>query len=290
MISAPEDRAAMADFDGSMDGVAGDAEADRPRASKLLARTRAATKQAVVFDEDEDGGGGLAATAVIPAPSLAKTWSPGSRVGNDGHLAASSHMTSPAPPSGDEAEPPARDPAEEQAAERLRAERIARRAAKLREIEERDGNQLANTHTGGFGRTFGGEYSDDPAAKAAEARAREPKPAAAHPEPFAVSKLDHREVFGHRTSVVDGLLDMGTGNRSRKPGKGAGAPAPSQGGELDGLRLEADAATLLRGGADLPPEAHKANRVVRQAGAHREQSRSRQAAKRRRVASAAQSA
>ena len=109
VISAPEDRAAMADFDGSMDGVAGDAEADRPRASKLLARTRAATKQAVVFDEDEDGGGGLAATAVIPAPSLAKTWSPGSRVGNDGHLAASSHMTSPAPPSGDEAEPPARD-------------------------------------------------------------------------------------------------------------------------------------------------------------------------------------
>jgi hypothetical protein len=226
---------------------------ERKRESKLLARTRKAGKQAVVFDEDEDEGGGHVTTSIQASASLAKTWSPGSGAGPslrnyagvlDDAPASSGHLLQSLSRGG--ASDALRDSQEEKFAAKLRAERIAKRAAKLREIEERDG---APAQKGGFGGTFGGDHHDAPGdSENVTAPGAEPKNAGK----TTLSKLDHRAVFGNRRSAVDGLLDLGVGAQRKKAA-----------GAQDGLDL--DVGSLKRGGLVHSPRAHKGNRASKRA-------------------------
>jgi len=238
--------------DGMSDGEEGGSPAAeaRKRESKLLARTRNAGKQAVVFDEDEDEGGGHVATAIQAPASMAKTWSPGSGAGSSSDRQLGALAEAPAgsgfplqslsPGGGGEA---VRDLEEEKAAAKVRAERIAKRAAKLREIEERDGGTAGKK--GAFGRTFGGDGND------AYAGGEDVAAPGAAPK-TALSKLDHREVFGNRSSAVDGLLDLGVGAQRKKAS-----------GAQDGLDL--DAGSMRRGGLAHSPRAQKGNRASKRA-------------------------
>lgn len=213
-----------------------------------MARTRNAGKQAVVFDEEEQEGGGV----VTIHGSLAQTWSPGavssvpdperSPAGGAGGTGADSSLLP------DQAQEPERDPDEEKAVAQSRAERIARRAAALRAIEERDNAHSEDRQRGGFGRTFGGDYSDEKPGQNDPARA-DVKTQAAHGD--KISKLDHRSVLGNRDSTVDGLLDFGM--QRKKP------PVDAR----DGLDL--DAGSMKRRGLVQSPRNQKINRALRQA-------------------------
>ena len=247
----------MSDIEHS--GCAAAEEGNLKRESKLLNRTRNATKQAVVFDEDEDEDGGHVTTSILhqATPSLAKTWSPASAALAPGSPAGG-NVSSPGQQSmqgHDDDDSPRQDPAAAKAAAKLRADRIAKRAAKLREIEDRNGGTDVAAPKQGFGRTFGGDYSDEPAESMGAAVAHVHKRVADN-EKFIVSKLDHREVFGNRSSAVDGLLDLGTGKPGKQRKKGSGAQ--------DGLDL--DMGSMKRGGhMRSPRQAKKVNRATKQA-------------------------
>ena len=225
---------------------------ERKLESKLLARTRKAGKQAVVFDEDDDEGGGHVTTSIQASASLAKTWSPGSGAGPsvrnyagvmDDAPASLGHPLQSLSPGG--ASDALRDLQEEKSAAKLRAERIAKRAAKLREIEERDGAPAQK----GFGRTFGGDHNDATGdGENITAPGAEPKNAGK----MTLSKLDHRAVFGNRSSAVDGLLDLGVGAQRKKAA-----------GAQDGLDL--DVGSMKRGGLVHSPRAQKGNRATKRA-------------------------
>ena len=68
----------MSDGEGKNSEGGSPAAEERKRQSKLLARTRNAGKQSVVFDEGEDEDGGHVTTSIQTSSSLAKTWSPAS--------------------------------------------------------------------------------------------------------------------------------------------------------------------------------------------------------------------
>ena len=239
----------MSDGDNSGDGASPSHE-ERKKESRLLARTRNAGKQAVVFEDDDDEGGAVVATALHAGP-LAKTWSPGAdssaydlaRSPAGGAWADGSLMS-------DTALEHVRDPDEEQAAAKSRAERIARRAAALQEIEERNITHSQDQQGGGFGRTFGGDYGEENTGQNDPAKAGVRKHGAAAGDKVAISKLDHRSVLGNRDSTVDGLLDFGIQRKKLR------------GDARDGLDL--DAGSMKRRGLAPSPRGQKVNRTRKQ--------------------------
>jgi hypothetical protein len=151
----------MSEEDSAAVGVDGGDE--RKRESRLLVRTKNAGKQAIVFDEDEGEAEGHVATAIQFTGSPAKTWSPG-RVAGAGadvrpHALPGSEDASARyfDQHHDDDNVPMRETGEEKAAAKSRGERIALRAARLREIEDRDSSIAAS----GFGSTFGGEHGGE---------------------------------------------------------------------------------------------------------------------------------
>jgi len=247
--------AAMSDAEPEHAGDGGSpSQEERRRESKLMARTRNAGKEAVVFDDDDEGGESIAATA-IHSGSLSKTWSPGaaSSTQND-------HERSPARGAGsdhalqaDGADDNMHSLEDQKAAARSRAERIARRAANLRAIEERSDS----TQGGGFGRTFGGDYGEGDTGGIQPVLTNAPGLGAPYDNVnVAISKLDHRSVLGNRDSTVDGLLDFGI---QRKKHSGAN----------DGLDL--DAGSMKRRALVHSPRNQKINRALRQAEPDRDQ-------------------
>lgn len=212
----------MADLENSGEGSPSAEE--RKRQSKLMARTKNVSKQAVVGDEDadEDEGGAYVAASVQTTGSLAKTWSPG--------FAAAVAKHAPHEP----AEPPRqldgddlRGLDEEKASSRLRAERIAKRTAKLREL---DVGEVGEDELKGVGSKFG--ESDEKVGK--------------------MSKLDHQAVFGNRNSVADGLLDLSTAPQRKRA-------------SVSQIGLDLDDGSMRRGGQMQSPRNQKLKRASKQA-------------------------
>ena len=212
----------MAELDNSGEGSPSAEE--RKRQSKLMARTKNVSKQAVVGDEDavEDEGGAYVAASVQTTGSLAKTWSPGFAAAVAKHA-----LLEPAEASRQLDGDDLRDLNEEKAASRLRAERIAKRTAKLRELEV---GEVGEDELKGVGSKFG--ESDEKVGK--------------------MSKLDHQAVFGNRNSVADGLLDLSTAPQRKRA-------SVSQSG------LDLDDGSMRRGGQMQSPRNQKLKRASKQA-------------------------
>jgi hypothetical protein len=121
---------------------------------------------------------------------------------------------------------------QEDPAEALRRQRIAQRAARLRANEEREEKQQIYRQ-------------EDMSVKQHQQRDPRREQHAAFKKETGLSvetsKMDHREVFGERASVADGLLDIHTKKHAKKK------PGLQVAGALD-----LDAGTLARAKHELP--------------------------------------